>query len=48
MLTIELTEEQLKNLQIFLTRVDLKGIEAVYFTQIFGIISKTIEELESK
>lgn len=48
MLTIELTEEQAKNLQVFLTRVDLKGLEAVYFTQIFGILSKAIEELEPK
>ena len=46
MLTIELTEEQAKNLQVFLTRVELRGVEAIYFTQIFGILAKAIEGLE--
>lgn len=37
---IEFTEEQVKNLEIFLSRVDLKGYEAIAFFQIMNAITK--------
>ena len=42
---IKLTDEQLKNLNIYLNRVDLKGtIEAMAMTEIAVAISRATEE----
>ena len=42
---IKLTDEQLKNLNIYLNRVDLKGtIEAMALTEIAVAISRAVEE----
>lgn len=41
---IELTEQQLNNLKVFLSRVELKGNEAVEFVNILQILDRATEE----
>lgn len=42
----ELSEEQVKNIFIFLNRVDLKGAEAAALLSIINALSKPIEEVK--
>jgi len=42
---IEFTEEQIKNLQVFLNRVDLKGAEVPAFVDIINLLI-TVPERE--
>lgn len=46
---IELTEQLLNNLQIFLQRVDLKGNEVPAFVEIMNALNKpTVEKVTEK
>lgn len=42
----ELSEEQVKNIFIFLNRVDLKGSEAAALLGIVSALSKPVEEVK--
>ena len=44
----ELSEEQVKNIFIFLNRVDLKGAEAAALLSIINSLSKPIEEVKEQ
>jgi hypothetical protein len=45
---IELTNEQLQNLKIFLSRSDLKGIEVESFVEIINLLNPPGEEKDVK
>lgn len=45
---IEFTEEQRKNLLIFLDRVELKGKEAIAYVQVLGALQKSVDKKEGE
>jgi len=48
MKTIELTDDQLKNLMVFLNRVNLVGGEVSAYVELVGVINKSVKPEEKK
>ena len=47
-MNIQLNNEQVKNLLIFLNRVDLKGAEALALVALIATVQKTIQKVASE
>jgi len=47
-MNIELTTEQVKNLEIFLSRVEMKGNEAVAYIEITNAIAKAKDKSQEE